>query len=98
MSAHYLNSGMAFNSSWSRYTQVVRIPTTTGGGCGGGRGGSYGTRGGRLVPSGAELVAGAFAGADVVEAVVEITGGQPTSAIEGDCHIVLAQAENATDT
>ena len=28
----------------------------------------------RLTPSGAEVVAGAFAGADVVEAVVEIRG------------------------
>src|SRR6476659_3527013 len=53
----------------------------------------------RVVLSGAEVVAGAFAGADVVDAVVEVTGwSTPLHLIEGDRHIALAQAEKAAHT
>jgi hypothetical protein len=51
----------------------------------------------RVVPSGAAVGAGAFAGADVVEAVVAVAGwSNPLQLVEGDCHVMLAQAENAT--
>ena len=53
----------------------------------------------RVVPSVAEVVPGAFTGADVVEAVVEVTGWSTHCGLsEADYHVVLAQAEYAAHT
>ena len=75
--------------------RVVGIPILGSAGCCGCLGSSCGTGGGSRLPSGARAVAGAFAGADVVEKSSTLPAGRPTLAylIEGDCHIVLAQAK-----
>lgn len=52
----------------------------------------------RVVPSGAEGVAGAFAGADVVEAVVEVTGWSTHFSLSKATDVVLAEADNAAHT
>ena len=72
--AQYLNSGMAFNSSlvalyttrsgYQRVLALVVVVVVV----------VVAAPVVRVVPSGAEVVVGAFAGADVVEAVVEIAG------------------------
>jgi len=79
--------------------RVIGIPTLTGDGCGGCRGSSCGTGGGSrgAVWSGSSCRSirrrGRCRGSCRGHRLVN-----PLQLIEGDCHVVLAQAENAAHT